>query len=151
LGHLEGQTVSLLVDGATHPDLVVTDGLITLNAAASVVHVGLAYESSFWTERIEAGSQDGTAQGKVKRIHKVVMRFWQTLGGKVGATEDTLTTIVFRTAADPLGSAPPLFDGDVEIRYEGTYETEGRIFVRQSQPLPMTLVGIMPQLMTTDG
>ena len=34
LDHLEGQTVSILADGATHPDKTVSSGAITLDRSA---------------------------------------------------------------------------------------------------------------------
>ena len=45
LNWLEGKTVSILENGAVHPQRVVTGGSITLDRASSVVHVGLEYNS----------------------------------------------------------------------------------------------------------
>jgi len=41
LDHLEGKTVSILADGAVHPQRVVTSGTITLDNPAGKIHVGL--------------------------------------------------------------------------------------------------------------
>jgi hypothetical protein len=150
LSHLEGETVSILADGASHADKVVSSGGITLDRAATKVHVGLAYQSDGQTLNINAGAADGTAQGKTKRIHRVIFRLHQTLGMKAGPNASTLDTIYFRTTATPLGSAPALFSGDKEMEWPGDYETEGQIYFRQDQPLPMTLLAIMPQLLTQD-
>jgi len=150
LSHLEGETVSILADGSNHPDKVVTSGGITLDRSATKVHVGLAYQSDGQTLNINAGAADGTAQGKTKRIHRVIFRLHQTLGMKAGPNANTLDTIYFRTTATPLGSAPALFSGDKEMEWPGDYETEGQIYFRQDQPLPMTVLAIMPQLVTQD-
>lgn len=150
LGHLEGQTVSVLVDGATHPDRVVTGGSITLNREGSKIHIGLAYESNIKTLNIEAGSADGTSQGKTKRIHRVAMRLYKTLGLKFGPADDKLDTMTFRTSADEMGNPPALFTGDKSINWNGYYETAGLIYLRQDQPLPFTLLGLFPQLVTQD-
>ena len=69
LDHLEGQTVSILADGATHPDKTVSSGSVTLDRSAISVKVGLAYTSLLQTMRLNAGSQNGTSQGKTKRIY----------------------------------------------------------------------------------
>ena len=66
LDHLEGETVSILADGAVRPQAVVASGAISLVSAASNIHVGLAYTADLKLARQEAGAQDGTAQGKVK-------------------------------------------------------------------------------------
>ena len=74
LDHLEGETVQVLADGASHPDCLVTGGTIELNREAAVVQAGLGYATALRTMRVEAGAQMGTAQGKIKRIHRVVLR-----------------------------------------------------------------------------
>ena len=42
-----------------------------------------------------------------------------------------------------MDAAPPLADDDFRLSWPGGYETEGRIYVRQTQPLPMTILAIM--------
>ncbi len=150
LEHLEGETVKVLVDGAAHPDRLVNLGAITLADPASDVHVGLGYISNMKTLPIEAGAADGTAQGKIKRIHRVILRVLDLLGLETGDDEDNLTTQVFRTSNDLMDTAVPLFTGDIEIGWDGDYDTNGYIYVRQSDPLPGTILAVMPQLITQD-
>lgn len=150
LDHLEGETVAILADGATHPDRVVSGGSITMVRPASVVHVGLTYESDLETLNIEAGAADGTAQGKTKRIHNVTLRLYKTLGMKYGPSADKLDVKTFRSSADLTNAPPALFTGDVFINWNGAYETSGAMYFRQDQPLPFTILGIFPQLVTQD-
>ena len=89
LAHLEGQTVSVLADGATHADKVVSSGQITLDRSTTKAVVGLAYDSVLQTMRIEGGAAEGTSQGKTKRISKVVLRLFETVGVKVGPSLDS--------------------------------------------------------------
>lgn len=150
LGHLEGQTVQLLVNGAAHPDRVVTGGSITLQVAATKVQGGLGYTSTLQTNRIDAAAADGTAQGKTKRINKVVTRFLNTLGAWVGPTTSSMDEVQFRFGSAPMDSPPPLFSGDKLIEFRGDYDFDGYMTIQQRQPLPMTVVAIMPQLHTFD-
>ena len=150
LSYLEGKTVQVLVNGAAHPDCIVTSGAITLQIAATTAQVGLGYVSTLQTTRIDAGAADGTAQGKTKRINKVVIRFYNTLGAKAGPDANTLDQIEFRTGSSLRDSAPPLFTGDKLIEWPGGYDFDGYAMVRQDQPLPMTVVSIMPQVTTFD-
>jgi hypothetical protein len=150
LGYLEGQTVQILADGAAHPDRVVTSGAITLQLSASKVQVGLGYVSTLQTNRINAGAGDGTAQGKTKRINKCVIRFYNTLGAKAGPDENNLDELNFRSGSDLMDQPPPLFTGDKLMEWPSGYDFDGYIMVRQEQPLPMTVVAIMPQLHTFD-
>lgn len=150
LDHLEGQTVQVLADGAAHPDRVVTGGEIELQLSASVVQVGLPFDSVLQTNRLEAGAGDGTAQGKTKRINKCVFRFMNTLGAQVGPDENTLDEIEFRNPNDPMNQPPPIFTGDKLMEWPDGYNFDGYIMVVQDQPLPMTVVAIMPQVHTFD-
>lgn len=150
LGYLEGETVDVLADGASHPQCVVTGGQITLQRASTKVQVGLPCPALLQTMRIEAGAGDGTAQGKTKRITRAIIRFLYTLGGKSGKDEATADRIEFRTGSDPMNQAPPIFTGDKEVPWPAGYETEGRIMIIQDQPLPMTVAAIMPQVHTQD-
>lgn len=150
LSHLEGATVQVLAEGATHPDVVVASGAITLNRKASKAHVGLSYTSDFETLHIEAGSADGTAQGKTQRIHRLIVRFWQTLGGSMGPHDDSLDDIVLREGGDAMDTAVALFSGDHETSWDGDYSSHNHIYIRQTQPLPMTILAVMPQLHTQD-
>lgn len=151
LYHLAGETISALVDGAVHPNVTVSaTGTVTLTRAGSVVQLGYSYNSDGQTLRIEAGAADGTAQGKPKRIHNVTFRLFDTLGIQVGRDFDNLDRLVFRTSSDNAGEAPPLFSGDKFTEWEGDYETEGYICWRFDQPLPGTVLAIMPQLITQD-
>lgn len=147
LSWLEGATVSVLADGAAHPNKVVSGGSITLDRAASVVHVGLGYLSDMWTMRINMDLKSGTAQGKVKRITKVVLRLFQTLGLKYGPSSEKLDTLTFRKTSDKMGVAPPYLDDDTrELLWNEGYTKAGRMYFRQDQPLPMTILAVMPIL-----
>ncbi len=148
----DGTILTVLADGATHPNVTVTGGSITLNRTASIVHIGLGYNSDLWTERINAGAADGTSQGKIKRIHKVVFRFFQTLGLKYGASPTAkLDVYTFRKTSDPMGSPPPYLSDDTkDIMWNEGYTKSGRVFIRADQPLPMTLLATMPTVQTQD-
>ena len=151
LTHLEGQVVSILADGATHPNKTVSSGAITLDRASKNVKVGLAFTSLLQTMRIDAGSQDGTSQGKTKRIYDITVRMYETIGIEVGPDLSEMERIPFRTSANLMDEGIPPFTGDKEVEFRGNYETDGFIFVRQTQPLPFTILSLYPRLVTNDG
>ena len=150
LDHLEGETVSILADGATHADKTVSGGNITLDRTAQKVHVGLNYNSILQTLRIEAGSQQGVAQSKIKRINEITVRLHKTLGVEVGGDLDNMENIPFRSSAAIMGSPIDLFSGDKKIELRDDYNTDGHVFVRQSQPLPLTVLSIYPEITVYD-
>ena len=151
LSHLEGQVVSILADGATHPNETVSSGAITLDRSAKDVKIGLAFTSLLQTMRIDAGSQDGTSQGKTKRIYDITVRMFETIGVEVGPDLSEMERIPFRTSANLMDEGIPPFTGDKEVEFRGNYETDGFIFVRQTQPLPFTILSLYPRLVTNDG
>jgi hypothetical protein len=151
LAHLEGQTVSVLADGATHPDKVVISGAIVLERAASKVKVGLSYTSLLQTMRIDAGAQNGTSQSKTKRIYEITARLYESIGVEIGPDLANMERIPFRSSANAMDSGINVFTGDKEIEFRGNYETDGFIFVRQTQPLPLTILSLYPKLQTNDG
>ena len=152
LSHLEGQTVSVLADGSVHADKTVTSGSITLDRAVTKACVGLPYNSVLQTMRIEGGAAEGTSQGKTKRISKVVLRLFETVGVKVGPSLTDLETVPFRTTSSNLSSpVDTLLAGDREIEFRDDYNSDGFIFVKQDQPLPCSILAIYPTLVTSDG
>lgn len=151
LGHLEGEVVDVLADGAPRPRNQVIGGQITLDRPASKLAVGIPCPAKVATMRLEAGAADGTAQGKIKRITHVTFRFMMTLGGKFGPSEDKLETIDFRSGSDPMDQAPPtLADGDKRQAWNSGYEKEARVWYVNDQPLPFTLNAIIPEVNTQD-
>jgi len=154
LDHLEGETVSILADGATHATKVVTSGAIALTRSATKVVVGLPYASVLQTMRIEAGAGqfEGTAQAKIKRISKVTLRLFETVGAKVGPSLDNLETVPFRTTSGAMDLPVSTFlAGDKEVEFADDYNTDGFIFVKQDQPLPLTVLALYPTIVTNDG
>lgn len=151
LSHLEGQTVSILANGATHADKVVSGGAITLDRSATKVIVGLKYTSKLQTMRIESGSAEGVAQGKVKRIHEIVARFFETVGAEIGSSSVQTDLIPFRDSSMAMDQPVNLFTGDKSIEFASDYETDNFVYIQQTQPLPMSVTALFPQLNTYDG
>ena len=151
LDHLEGQVVAILADGATHPNKTVSSGSVTLDRSAKNVKIGLAYTSLLQTMRLNAGSQNGTSQGKTKRIYDITVRMFETIGVEVGPDLSNMERIPFRSSADLMDEGIPPFTGDKEVEFRGNYETDGFIFVRQTQPLPFTILSLYPRLQTNDA
>ena len=150
LFHLEGQSVKILANGATHPDKTVSSGGITFDFSVTSAAIGLGYTSAMQTLRLEAGSADGTSQGKPKRIHAVTLRLDKTVGLEIGTDSTNLDRIFFRDDSMNMDTAIPLFTGDKEIEFPGGFDDDAKLYVRQDQPLPMTILALFPRLNTFD-
>ena len=150
LWHLPGEEISVLANGASHPDRTVADGEISLAFSATSAAVGYGYTSEMQTLRLEAGSVDGTSQGKPKRIHAITLRLYRTVGLEVGPAAADVDRIYFRDSSMSMDQAVPLFTGDKTVEFPGGFEDDDRIYVRQTQPLPMTILALYPRLNTFD-
>ena len=150
LYHLEGEDVSVLANGASHPDATVSNGSVALTFSSTSAAIGYGYTSSMRTLRLEAGSVDGTSQGKPKRIHGITLRLHETVGIEVGNDSGEADRIPFRDSSMAMDEAVPLFTGDKEIEFPGGFDDDDRIYVRQTQPLPLTVLALFPRLNTFD-
>jgi len=151
LDHLEGETVTILANGATHADKTVSSGAVTLDRSATKVHIGLPYTSTLQTMRAESGGEGGTSQSKDKRIHEVTLRLHETVGVEVGPNLNDMERIPFRSSAASMDAAVPLFTGDKQVEFRDDFNTDGFVFVRQTQPLPLTVISIYPRITINEG
>lgn len=142
--HLESEEVAVLRDGAVHPNETVESGSITLDKNGSVVHLGLPFTSKLKTMGLEPGAEGGTTQAKLKRISEATIRFYKSLGCKLGPDNDNLDIIPF--GPDIMDEPPPLFTGKKKAPFPMSDELDAQIMVIQEQPLPMTILAISPDM-----
>ena len=148
LDHLEGQKVQILIGDAVYPSQTVTDGAVSVNIpselSSKTINVGLGFVSTLKTLRVEAGGQAGTSQGRKKRYNEVMVRLLNTVGVTINGDQ-----LPFRTSSTPMGTNIPQFTGDKRVTNLG-WDRDGQITVEQTQPLPMTILGITGTLVTSD-
>lgn len=143
LEHLEGEEVQVLIDGAVHPDRTVADGQVSLEWDGATIHAGLGYKSTIKTMDLDAG--EGLSQGDITHISKVMVRFHESLGCKVGdgATQDV---IPFKNWGDSFNAPLELFSGDKEVMFPSGHVKNKYIVVEQDQPLPLHILGLFPRM-----
>ncbi|HZX69766.1 MAG TPA: ubiquitin-activating E1 FCCH domain-containing protein [Rhodanobacter sp.] len=151
LDYLENTEVVVLADGNVIEGLTVTNGQVNIGRLASRIHVGLQYISDMETLDIEAPS--GTIQGLFKKVSKVVVRFEKSRGLLIGHSEvpeeSTIQNDLIemkQRSTELMGDPTALLTGDKEIILDPSWNTNGRIFMRQKYPLPMTILAVIPTL-----
>lgn len=155
LGHLAGRTVSVLADGATHPDVVVAgDGTITLQRPAELAHIGFNYVSEVEPLDIQGATPDGVGLTRMKRVAWVGVMLFRTVGGLVGWRDArgtvALEPIEMRTGSDPMDTGLPLATRTFQHHVPPRWDRDASVLIRQDQPLPMTVLGLVPRMQTTD-
>lgn len=148
LRHLAGREVVMLADGnVVEGKTVSATGTITLDRGASRVHVGLRYISDLETLDLEA--PEGTIQGMKVALASVTVRFAKSRGLLVGPNADKLREMKQRQF-EKLGEPTELLDGDLEINTKSRWDTSGRVYLRQKDPLPMSILAVMPDIEVGD-
>ena len=147
LDHLKNTTVSILANGAVHPQKTVSaTGTVTLDFPVTKAQIGLQMTAKMRTMRIEGGSQQGTAQGKTKRTDQILLRVYKSLGGYVGPNEAQLDPLIYREADAPMDTPPAMVSGDLEpIPFDDDYTTEGYWMVVCPDPHPFNIITTSPR------
>jgi hypothetical protein len=141
LSWLEGKTVSILADGAVQPQKVVTSGSITIDRASSIIHIGLPYQSDLQSLPLAMGIDNGMGQGRYKNVNKAWLRVFQSSGIFIGPDPQNLVEAKQRTT-EPYGSPPALKTEEIQIMLTPSWLDSGQVYVRQSDPLPLSIVGM---------
>lgn len=147
LNHLEAASVSILGDGAVFPNATVTAGIITLNRYCNTIRVGLGYDAVLETQKIEGGTQFGTAIGQKKKVSKVRVEVYNSSVFKVGKDLDNLENIVYRRTQDLLDYPTDLITDNVENVFNDNTDKLDSIFIVQDDPLPLILLAVIPEIM----
>lgn len=159
LWHIEGEAVSIFADGnvvaspnnSDYDTITVANGKITLHKNYAKIHIGLPYISDI--EPLDIDTHEGmpiTASGK--NIHEVVLMVEKTRGVFAGSSPpsdddsdplENLQELQARSIESP-NDPVALKTGVAEIIIRGEWNQNGRVFIRQVDPVPMTILSIMP-------
>lgn len=154
LHHLKGLTVSYVGDGSYHGEITVAaDGSATGTSNAANIVAGIKYRSEYISLKSNPASSAGTSQGKVQRAADIVYRVDRTRGGQGGTDVDDLTDIPdlnYRDPNTPVGSAPPLITGDIQLRPKTQWSDDSRVVFVTEEPFPATLLAVFPKMRVQD-
>ena len=159
LWHLEGESLSVVGDGfvegspnnADYTTYTVSNASVQLDSAYSVIHAGLPYLSDIETLNINSADGESLSDRKMK-ADSVTMFVEKTRGVWAGSSppddDDTdpledLRELKIRNEEsmdDPIA----LYTGIVNIPIPAEWNDNGRVFIRQVEPLPMSILTIEP-------
>ena len=145
LEYLEGEKVVALADGNVVKDLVVANGQITLKTPASVVNVGLPYESVLETLTFDVNSGDGSQKNRKKRVVAVSVRYNNSRGTKISVNGHREVDMLKREM-EGYNSPISLKSGFYREILPSAHKEPTTIKIRQDEPLPVTIVSIIPEL-----
>lgn len=142
LDHLEGKQVVALADGFVLEGLTVAGGKVDLPFEAGLRSAGLSYTSEMHTLELER--EEMPTRGRKKSVAHLVARIEETRGISVGLRESDIRELKERDY-EPL---PDAVNPGAEIFRETVgdgWEDEVRLIIRQTKPLPMTILSVIPE------
>ncbi len=139
LDYLEGQTVYAIADGFLQNPLVVTGGQITLPATAINVSVGLGFTTTLTLLPIGGIPQTNANLYKPMHIRTIYVNYYNTIGGTVANSQIETESLEMILLDQP----PVPQSGIKELKLMGGWNTiDYEISIQQTQPLPMTIIGV---------
>jgi hypothetical protein len=119
------------------PNATVSSGSITLGRTASSIEVGLDYDVKVKTMPLNVDFQNGPILTRKKRIVKVIVNLYQSLGIYIDGT-----LLPDRTLGESvLDTTPVPYTGLKEIFMLGWTDL-AQIEITQVDPVPMLLIGL---------
>jgi hypothetical protein len=159
LRHLEGKKVSVFADAnvigsPNNPGVTtytISNGQVTLDDCYGVIHVGLPYISDIETLSVDNPGGESVIDKKMA-INKVFVHVDKTRGLFAGTTpvEDDADSAIeglyeFKVRdLEEYDEPVRLLTGFMDVVTEATYNNNGRVFLRQIDPLPATILAIHP-------
>ncbi|MDX8492919.1 hypothetical protein RFN29_15175 [Mesorhizobium sp. VK22B] len=154
LDHLKGQSVVALANGNVVRNLTVSNtGTVTLPNAATKAHIGLPMTAALQTLDLDLGTVKGlgTVQGRKKSFDEVTLRVQDTrgifLGPKDAGRDDPNALVEYKQRdTEAWNEAIQLYTGDIHITPHWDWSDGGNVWVKQFDPLPMTILALMPNV-----
>ena len=142
---LANYTVDVLADGRAIKGIQLDEnGDATLDVPASAVLVGLRYQSVFEMCNIEFQLNDGTLQGRRKKVSELILRLDKSLGGRVGIVKERTDVIKYD---ELLQQDVTLYSGEKIVTVPNTavggFNDKGRAVIVSDDPYPLSISSIV--------
>ena len=147
LWHLEGQSVTALVDGNVQGPFTVASGRITLSTAMIAngqAHVGLGYTCDIKDLPFAGQTETGAPQGRRVATNEIVLRVRYSRGLQIAqvSRDDKIIDIKSRGDGEAWDDPVLAYSGILKATIDGGWDSDARVLVRQSYPLPMEVLTI---------
>lgn len=138
LEHLEGETVTPLVDGAVNPPVVVTGGQITTQDTGVRLFAGIPYNSKMVT--LPPDITDGSIRSWKKRWNKVWALMFESNAPIINGVRPP-----DRTPSTPMNTPEPTRSGHFKTVNLG-WDDFGQITIEEDLPVPMNVLAIYGEM-----
>ena len=141
LDHLNGQTVDIIGDGAFEGTAVVSGGQVTVDSDKTETEVGLRFTPLIETMPLNIPLQNGPNFSEPKKINRVTVDFFESLGIIVSNSVGQRARIADKTMGVDVFDNPTPQTGRKDIWLLG-WDNVATITLTQEEPVPMTVLSV---------
>lgn len=131
--NLSGNNITLYNAGGAYTTTTLTRG--RLAAAVQPLFAGIPYTSTLRPMKLDMELQDGTSQGRKKRIHQILARTYKSRGGEIRTNNGDWYDL----------ASTGVNTGDQKVVLAGAFGIDADIDVRQTEPYPLCLLALEPK------
>lgn len=139
LYHLEGMSVSIVADGIYVGEKTVSNGSITLDDPAAVIHVGLKYRGIVIPLNLIVAGQLQNSISFGKNISSVALIVANTIGVKYGTSLYNLQSIEQPDGGEAATDPKVPFTGTIPLPNDDKWEEDKKLIYVQNEPYPCKL------------
>jgi hypothetical protein len=131
--NLSGKSVVVYRNDGTFTTTTATTGRVV--SSVPVLAVGLTYTSTLRPMKLDMELQDGTSQGRKKRVHQILARTYKSRGGQLRTNSGDWYDL----------NKTAITTGDQKVVLAGAFGIDADIDVRQTEPYPFCLLALEPK------
>lgn len=145
ISHLPDTEIDVLADGRMHKGIKTdSEGNFTMDCTASHIIAGLPYTMTLELPDVEMQSQQGSIQGRFKKISAVTLRLKESLGGMAGVDENYMDQIKYD---ELFAQKIVLYSGDKHVGMPNPgADKDGRVLIKSSDPYPFNLAAVIREV-----
>lgn len=141
LDHLNGLTVDIVGDGAYEGQAIVSGGQVTVDATKTTTEVGVNFTPEIETMPLNVALQNGPNFAEPKKINRVSIDYFESLGIIVKNSSGQRARIVSKTMGLDSFSNPTPETDRKDIWLLG-WDNVATITLTQEEPMPMTVLSV---------
>lgn len=152
LGEFTGQTVSVIVDGAYMGETEITgDSFSILDKFGRLCFYYTLFGFSFKPKLVTLPASlnlpdGGNLYGQSKRVKKLGMYLYESIGISYGQLGDRLQQINFHPTEASMSQSPRLFTGfKGDFTLDSGFDLAKELVIEQEQPYPLTILSLTPE------
>jgi len=131
--NLSGRQVVVYDTGGSWTEQTAIRGRV--NRLNQPLAVGLPYTSTLRPMKLDMELQDGTSQGRMKRVHQILARTYKSRGGEIRTNDGEWYDL----------ASTGVNTGDQKIVLAGAFGIDADIDVQQTEPYPLCLLALEPK------